>query len=121
MVVPGLMHSRPQSLRFFWSRGRRNGGRGEKWREGLYSSVSDRTSKKCLTEASTTLKLGDLELKREQKAVLNVVASKTIARLSEYFTNGFRNVTKLISTCAFSGGPSRKSQGQLCSSWFSSQ
>ena len=57
----------------------------------MYSSVSDR--KEAVTEAFTTLKLGDLELKREKKAALNAVASKTIARLSEYVTNGFRNVT----------------------------
>ena len=52
-------------------------------RRVLYFSVR-LDFEEALTEAFATLKLGDLELKREQKAALNAVASRTIARFAEF-------------------------------------
>ena len=42
-----------------------------------------------LTWLFSSLKLGDLELKKEQKAALNTVASNMIANLPNILTTGF--------------------------------
>ena len=54
----------------------------------------------------TSLKLSDLELKREQKAPSNPVASNTIVNLSNILPTGFVE--------HFGGGPFRKIQGSCC-------
>ena len=67
---------------------------------------SSKQIKEALASVFTSLKIGDLGLKREYKTALKAVAaSNTLASLSNIFTNGFR--------CAFCGGPSRKSQGSM--------
>ena len=69
--------------------------------------LTDRTSKNCWQiEVFTSLKLGELKLKKEQKSALKAdITSKTIASLSEYFINGFR--------CGFCSRSSRKSQRSM--------
>ena len=66
--------------------------------------LTDRTSKKCWQiEVFTSVKFGDLKLKKEQKSALKAeITSKTIASLSEYFINGFGR--------GFCSRSSRKSQ-----------
>ena len=67
---------------------------------------SSKQIKKALACVFTSLKIDDLELKREYKAALKAVAaSNTIASLSNILPTGFRR--------AFCGGPSRKSQGSI--------
>ena len=95
------MHSRPQSLRFFWSRGRRNGGLW--WQQlpdvrksrtsgnacVLFARLSAHAQKLILRGGERGIKcVVDSSKKREQNSALNAVAEHSIASLSNFLPTG---------------------------------